>query len=320
MEAVDPVDAYLKIAEEVLRAKRRPLSPRAILNLAYLSELVPAHLYGKTQHKTLQARLSEDILLNRERSMFFRTAPGRFFLREFMRDTSLPHEHRTPIVARRRVRDWHRGPALAFKRGDLLEMDAVEHVVDRNRPYSLIKRGKYSYVDPGRAKEDDVFACSFVAVVREMCVLSYRVGRYREDRDGFFNRRSLGFYTLIGPEDQTFFSAGDAGIALGGIRATKLDLDLVQVESDDIGEGAYPRIDYFVYHHRDETPGAFLISLVRLACPDWYEPLQRRLAINDLQWLNLQSKFNHLEDFEPWSRSLADKLRSLVVRNVSKGL
>jgi hypothetical protein len=92
------MDAYLDIAETVLRSLRRPLTPRAILNAAYKAGIVSDRLYGKTQHKTLGARLSEDLVQRNERSAFFRTAPGKFFLREFLSDTSLPEEYRRPVT------------------------------------------------------------------------------------------------------------------------------------------------------------------------------------------------------------------------------
>lgn len=101
-------DSYLEIAEAVLRRARTPLSTRQIMDLAFLSGVVPTHLHGSTQYKTLGARLSEDILRLKRRSRFFRTKPGRFFLREFISDKTLPVEHRTPIVAARRRRQLRR--------------------------------------------------------------------------------------------------------------------------------------------------------------------------------------------------------------------
>src|SRR5437763_111510 len=84
------LETYLEIAEAVLRAARRPLTARAILDAAYRGGIVPTHLYGKTQHKTLQARLSEDILLRKLESRFFRTDPGYFFLSELRSDPKIP--------------------------------------------------------------------------------------------------------------------------------------------------------------------------------------------------------------------------------------
>jgi HB1, ASXL, restriction endonuclease HTH domain len=84
------LDAYLQIAESILKIERRPLSARAILAAAYRHGLVPMHLHGNTQHKTLGARISEDIITLHDDSLFFRTAPGRFFLREFLTDVTDP--------------------------------------------------------------------------------------------------------------------------------------------------------------------------------------------------------------------------------------
>lgn len=81
------MNAYLKLAKAVLSKSSQPLSAAEIMDAAYRLQLVPDHLYGRTQHKTLQARLSEDILYNRNDTTFARAAPGKFVLREKL-DTS----------------------------------------------------------------------------------------------------------------------------------------------------------------------------------------------------------------------------------------
>ncbi|CAN7263896.1 HTH domain-containing protein [Mesorhizobium caraganae] len=74
------MNSYLTMSQAVLSKSRQPLTAREILNAAYRLQLVPDHLFGKTQYKTLHARLCEDILHNRRASLFIRTAPGRFSL------------------------------------------------------------------------------------------------------------------------------------------------------------------------------------------------------------------------------------------------
>lgn len=74
------MNSYLKMSQAVLERSRQPLTAREILDAAYRLQLVPDHLFGKTQYKTLHARLCEDILHNRSASLFVRTAPGRFSL------------------------------------------------------------------------------------------------------------------------------------------------------------------------------------------------------------------------------------------------
>ena len=94
------MNSYLQIAQAVLQKSRQPLSAREILDAAYRLQLVPEHLFGKTQYKTLQARLSEDLLRNRKRTIFARTGPGRFVLRQQLSKTMTENdEYVAPLRA-----------------------------------------------------------------------------------------------------------------------------------------------------------------------------------------------------------------------------
>lgn len=72
---------YLGVAERVLTHIGRPLHPKDILLEARRLKLLPKDLYGSRQDRTLQARLSEDIVARGAESRFFRTSAGKFFLR-----------------------------------------------------------------------------------------------------------------------------------------------------------------------------------------------------------------------------------------------
>ena len=137
------------------------MSPKAILALAYRGGLVPVQLHGRTQHKTLQARISEDIVLRRDHSAFFRTAPGRFFLREFLADSSVPQEWRQPISTRRRFRELLRGPALAVNRGDLGRLAEENIPIAPTVIFDLLKNS-CRYEDPRRPSDSSAFIRSFV--------------------------------------------------------------------------------------------------------------------------------------------------------------
>lgn len=291
------MDSYLDIAAIVLRAERRPLSPRAILASAYRRALVPSHLHGQTQHKTLQARLSEDIVYRREQSPFFRTEPGRFFLREFLTDRTLPEQFRNPVPTRRRIRELRRSPALAIYRA------ALGRTIEENKPispemiFSLLHRDCYTYEDPRRRHEHLVFIRSFVCVHRGSDILTYRLGRYRDDRDAFMRRRSIGFSTLVHLEDHTLFNLGNFGVLDAGLMATRIDLDI-----PDVREQLIASIGYFVW-----SVGASgandLLAVTKFECPPWFEPVRRRLALSDLAWMDRTKPINDIDDFDPWSRS-----------------
>lgn len=296
------MESYLTIAERILKGARRPLGAREILDRAYLEGIVPQHLYGRTQHKTLQARLSEDILLRRERSLFFRTEPGRFFLREFLTDTSLPEGHRTPIVARRRERDLQRGRTLSVSLEDLSSSDALFPVLPACSVLTLLRSNRFHY-HPSEAErtKTDMLVWSFVVVSRGNKVLSYRIGRYRDGRDTFLQRRSIGFFTAVSDEDCTLFDQRDFGIMSSGVHAAAIDLDIPEGVMDEEEYRNRSHLHCFFIHGEAST-GLELIALVSFDCPEWFEPTKRRLAINDLQWLDIQAPRNHVEDFDPWSQ------------------
>lgn len=294
------MDAYLDIAATILRSERRPLSPRAILAAAYRKGLVPPRLHGKTQHKTLQARVSEDIIARREHSLFFRTAPGRFFLREFLTDISLPEEYRRPIPTRRRFRELLRGPALT------VDYDVLKEIAEENtaiRPkiiYELLNAELYRYEDPREKITKNVFLRSFVCVHRNTDVLTYRLGRYRDDRDSFMSRRSIGFSALVHVDEHTLFNLGDFGIVDSGVRATKVDLDVPDVPDD---RGIEASLSYFIWSRRPSGTND-LLAVIAFECPNWFEPVKRRLALNDLAWLDRTKPVNDLDDFDPWSQAV----------------
>ena len=240
------LDAYLNIAENVLGNARRPLTPREILNHAYTEHMVPPHLHGRTQHKTLGARLSEDILIRRERSAFFRTNPGQFFLRRFLTDVGIPEKYRTPIIARRRERELQRGTILCLDAADLPAMTGFEFSV--KLILNLLRSNRFHYLDGLERGIADVVVWSFVVIARKSNVLTYRIGRYRDGRDSFLRRRSIGFFRPVRDCDRTLFDLKDHGIVSSGVRAASIDLDLPQDAMDDDEYGRRSDLSCFLYH------------------------------------------------------------------------
>ncbi len=273
--------------------------------------MVPTHLYGRTQHKTLQARLSEDILDRRERSDFFRTQPGKFFLREFILDETIPVEHRVPILARRRKRELKARNALAIPATIYDSATSASAADRRDAVLAALSSRNYSYIEnPSDIEHSKLAIWSFVAVMRDTCLLTYRHGRYREDRDSFFLRRSAGFYSPVVDTDSSLFDQQSCGIVTSGLQALCIDLDMPpevvwdRLHSDvlidtfivpDVTEGVATPVS-----HIDQP----LLAVMIFKCPDWFEPLTRRLAINDLRWEDISRPLNNTADFDPWSQAV----------------
>jgi hypothetical protein len=306
------VDTYLKIAEDILRQTRRPMSALQILRAAYAKGIAPAHLFGRTQHKTLQARLSEDILNARDQSRFYRTAPGRFLLRDLMDDASIAPEERQPIVARRRKRDLPHRRALAFTSAEVRAAVGNNTTVEPSGVLELIERGSYHYAKTSKIRcEDDVLVWSFVIVMRDTEILTYRRGAYREDRDNFLLKRTLGFYSPIVETDRDLFDQEDHGIVSSGLRALATDLDIAYTDVVKLLIGNTV-LQSFVLPQLNNS-GDDLLALVSFNCPEWFEPTTRRLAINDLEWMDLRSMPNHHEDFDPWSQAILTEARRIAL-------
>lgn len=297
------LSTYLHIAEEVLRIARKPLSARAIMRQAFLSGIVPAHLYGKAQHKTLQARLSEDILHRRDHSAFFRTRPGKFFLREFLTDVSVDAEDRREMTARRRTRDLLRGPALSVDIGALTKAMKAKPYADASQVLEQMRVGGwYDYVDPKKVDGDHALLWAFSALMRDGKVLCYRTGRYRDDRDGFAHKRTIGFSTLVMEKDRTLFDTLYLGIADSGLLAVATDLDIPLVEQAAPMTEFNHEVRFLAWSNESARPE--ILAFVEVNAPDWFEPPINKLSFNDVTWLDLTVPPNNIEDFDPWSRAL----------------
>lgn len=298
-----PVDSYLDIARTVLQAARRPLNAKAILEMAYEGGVVPVHLHGRTQHKTLQARLSEDILHHRETSAFYRTEPGQFALKTFLDDPGIPQEWKAPFPARRRTRDLKRPHTLGVRKPFAQAIGARVVLFD-----AVFRRaeaeGAIAAMHPDHLDEQGYCAIwTFSVVRRAEYVLAYRVGRYRDDRDAFADRRSIGFPGALAADDVSLFSHDRLGVVDCATTVLKYDLDLSLATFDGTGSDANasrPLIDGVIAVEGLE--GALdVVVILSWFCPDWFEPTTRRLSLNEPHWICSNTRPNDMNDFEPWS-------------------
>jgi hypothetical protein len=281
------------------------MSAKAILNQAYKSDLVPYRLHGKTQHKTLQARLSIDILRNRERSRFFRNQPGKFFLREFIKDKSIPEEFRQEVHARRRTRDLVRGSALAFSKEKMRSVLKGRNIVDAEEVLPLLRIENFcQYQDVKDNDEAHLKVRAFACIRRNNEVLSYRCGSYRDDRDNFAQKRSLGFSAVVLEKDRTLFDFYEYGISESGLSAVSADLNVPILESSEFSEQFSHSLKAFILTS-DDTQST-VIALLEIHAPDWFEPIRGSLSINDLSWMRCDLRPNNIDDFDPWSRAIIE--------------
>lgn len=277
------------------------MGPYAILKDAYLLDLMPPHLHGETQHKTLQARLSEDILHMKDRSRFIRTEPGKFFLRAFLKDETIPVEFRNPMKTRRRKRELTPDPVLCIAKDSLYKLSLGIKGSQCSVFDDLRGAGELTYFEVKNTPADHVPVWCFVMLVRDDAVLSYRIGRYRARDDELKAKRTVGFTSLVTENQQTLFNHRDLGIIEAGLTALALDLDfpmdveVLEAETSDTPTVVEVKVDNAV---------EAVLLVVETGCPSWFEPTARRLSMNDLQWIPFRVPPNHLEDFDSWTQAV----------------
>jgi hypothetical protein len=284
------------------------------MDLAFMSGAVPPHLYGATQHKTLGARLSEDILHFRKRSKFFRTRPGRFFLREFIHDRSLPLEFRTPIVATRRRRQLRRKNVAAVDRDFLSKWyDDPWKVLPAEKFSDLVRSGAIQYINLDELADDAVPVYSYAVITRSNELLLHTKGTYAEARPGYVSKAMLGFPIPICHDDLTLFDLDDHGIVQAGLTAVANDLDLEfspEFPSFELSAELVGLAPLLL-----EGSARVLVGVVSVEAPPNFEPLGKRLAIGNLEWLRLGAHLSR-SNFDPWSRDMLMRLPSLLDRKL----
>lgn len=304
------MSSYLDIAETVLRAARRPMTAKGVLNAAYSSDIVPGHLFGKTQEKTLQARLSEDILQRRSQSRFYRTKPGYFFLAEFESDPEISEKYKRRFSARRRTRDLYPQQALAIDT-EFVESKHSHQVRNWSKfTAEAAACDAIKYIDLKHEDNEHLPVWTFSVVRKNNDILTYRIGRYRDDRDEFANKRTIGFPCVVSAKDQTLFSGDDLGARDCALNVLLADLDISLLAFTETESINHPEIVFAMRISGEDSKPAMLVVL-EWSCPDWYEPTNHRLSLNDLSWMDASFKPNNIEDFEPWSIAALEAFQSI---------
>jgi hypothetical protein len=110
-EHVEEEQTYLRVAEIVLADALQPLKAREIVDRGIERGLFGDHVLSRTPQKSMQARLSTDILNRAGISKFVRTGRGRFTLRSKVLNVEQPRDgaegdspaEHSEYVAERRV-------------------------------------------------------------------------------------------------------------------------------------------------------------------------------------------------------------------------
>ncbi len=207
----------------VLSIAGRPLRPAEMLEEAWIRKLMPRHLFGLTQHKTLHARLSEDIVRLGENSRFCRTAPGTFFLRSSW--------HCKPkYVARRRKLDLNKTPILFVRTESWSNFVKNLNCSNPESVKRLLKSGEFRYISSANKFRFEQY--------KPISCLIYISSQHGPLYDKEVAKKSLVLTTSIRFDDYNLFSQHYWGVLGACCRRCRQSLanrlsDALTLEPDD---------------------------------------------------------------------------------------
>jgi predicted NUDIX family phosphoesterase len=310
---------YLWAAEVVLRKHRRPLRAPEIVSYAQEQGLFSDEMYSRTPQKSMQARVSLDILTKGERSIFVRTARGMFYLRDLLDEDAgtvaatdgLPlaaPPRPIPYTAPRRAPPPATEQVLVIPKSHYRQFLGFQGL--RRDDGTLVRdlvQGPVRYVPRTEAEavEDYKQVVTYVLVTHGAEVLSFRRGTFNRAAAFLRGSLSIGFGGHAAESDLSIFSYADAGVFANAARELQEevvvhrpegdvqaeDLKVVGVINDDSSEVGRRHVGIVMrYDVRDSVWGA------------WQVAQRGEKSINQLRWINALSETVDLAEFEYWSQ------------------
>ncbi|ATQ68861.1 MULTISPECIES: winged helix-turn-helix domain-containing protein [Methylosinus] len=294
---------YLEVAERVLILSDRPLSAAEIISQAQRSRLLPKHLYGFRQDRTLQARLSEDIARLGSKSRFFRTSPGRYFLRDF--------NHK----GANEIGEYYAKPRRKeLDQNDILTLNTNIDSIERNGgpivPLSFVldqlKSGHYSYRSAQDILRNDACTAihSFVVVHDGSRILSFRCGKFFPRSDPLFGRRTIGLSGTVTADQVDMLFESLFGIIGNAIEELCSGIGLPRHFAERARYGGEILPWFGVKSARAANTPAILHMVLSYKCPPSFRPTRAALSVNDLRWIDPHNPLNTLQDFDSTSKIL----------------
>lgn len=308
-DAVDQLDSYLTLAYLALKLRGRPLHTQEILRVAEKYSFFPAHLTGKTPHKTLNARLAEHIRKEGASSLFYRTAPATYFLSRHAE--RLPPDQQPEVfhgVRRDKAVKKENvlvAPKAALERafyGDLIAFDESK--------FDNFFRDHCFFMDRALAEKDDSVKqfVTFTIFHFKSNLLIYRRGKYSTASDQLKGAYSVGFGGHVNDDDFTLFAVGAKALIENSSRELMEELYLSQFFRTPDEISARSSVVGFINVDEGNDAQHHIAVLVKFSHRSKRLPKKGELSINGLRWLDTTSPLNDISDFDLWSRMILENV------------
>ena len=312
---------YLWAAERVLRNICRPLNARELVSYARQDGYFSEEMFSRTPQKSMQARLSMDILNKGAESRFVRTGPGKFYLRDL-----LDKQNSTQYLLEMPLDEYpapRRSPAQPKEQVLSIPAEHVSSSADfqgfREDGGELLKellKGAFRHVPRTQAEQTESHkqVVTYVVISSGTYVLSFERGIFNRAADFLRGSKCIGFGGHVTLADYGLFSAGDVGISENAIR--ELSEELLLPESAVMPEPHELRMAGIINDDSSEVGRRHIGIVMRYEVVDWESWKDVRggeASINKLQWIDITQKPINLIEFEFWSQLCWRSLFPVVV-------
>ena len=305
----DPA-TYLWVAETVLRRHRRPLRAGQIVSFGLDDGLFADKDLSRTPQKSMQARLSLDILNKGEQSRFLRTDRGKFFLREFYNDEVIngnsDNNAREYTAIRRAPTPPSENVLVIPKRyyADILDFQGI-NLDYRGLLERLLATQSLTYA-PRTAAETDSDLKQFVTytiIQQKDRILSFRRGHYNRAAAFLRGARCIGFGGHVTEDDLSIFTFNDKGIKANAARELSEEIRLMsghpEIDPDEL------ELLGFINDDSSDVGVRHVAAVLRFWAPendDWKIVQRGEASITRLAWLKTTGTEIDLLEFEYWSQ------------------
>jgi predicted NUDIX family phosphoesterase len=295
------------------------MSARDIWESGRADGIFSDNLAGVTPWQTLKSKLSVHIRTGGDSSIFVRTAPGRFFLRDMI-DSS---EHQLFDAPQFKPPPSHER-VVVFPAASLItlgQFQGVRRAYER-RLAVLLAPENLVVMDRSQAETVDDYkqVLVYVTIRRGRKYLAYRRGAYSLADRMLRGADCIGFGGHVNEGDIDLFSESPAGIMQAAARELIEEVDMPREDVERIQRGDGLTVKG-VLNDDSSAVGrrhfAILIEYRTSRDPSWDSPSKGEKSINKLRWVDPGHETLQLESYEYWSQLVLREFEPAAIRRQS---
>lgn len=315
---------YLRVAEIVLAKALTPLKAREIVDRGIEQGLFGDHVMSRTPEKSMQARLSIDILTRAQSSRFARTSKGLFTLRSKLTESQGDEADGVEYLAERRVLRTPREEVLCVtEKGfrDVLTFQGVDtDSAEVLRRLLLPRNLAYVPRSEAESRDDAKQFITYVLVQCEQRLLFFKRSYLSRAAEFLRGSKCIGFGGHVSAADKDILSHSDHGLSWCARRELSEELRIpgraraakTQERSRDSDQRTLklfqnvPLERLAVLNDDSSEVGRRHVAVIYRAWLSDWDQVQRLQkgdsSIKGVGWIDLSKDTVDIAEFEYWSQ------------------